>query len=99
MGAALAQIGFDGAGAEPGWLEGNRNLLPRRAGHDGGRLRCEPGGRRQFLQGRSRAVYDLRAYRHELREDRRLRARSPVEAARRAGGGIKTTIANAEYRN
>ena len=42
---------------------------------------------------------DLRAHRRELRKDRCLRARAPAQAARRAGGGMNATLANAEYRN
>ena len=89
MGAALAPRRADRAG-DPSQGQGDRQVRPRRPDHHRRHLPRQPGGGRQLLQGRSRAVPDLQARRRRLHAERRVRAGASAQAARRAGVGVSS---------
>ena len=60
-------------------------LRARRRHHARRHLPRQPGGRREILPGRHRAVSDLHPHRRRALRHRRLRPRPSAEAARRAG--------------
>ena len=76
-----------GAG-DPSQGQGDRQVRPRRPGDARRHLHRQPGGRREVLQRRHRAVPELRAHRRGVPGDRRVRARPSAQAAGGAGGGL-----------